>query len=315
MILFFATSDWANVGYTYSQALRSVGVKAKALALYPEVFSYPKQAEIYSSFERMEKLVRGADMVIFMHSDDHFMKLPFNLEGTRLGVFHGGTRYRFAPGLYNSVWNPVVEFSIIQTGDLLDLGAKNQLWVLPGLDMNKIKPKAAIKDKKGRIKFAHFPNKPSIKGTMYIENAVQKALRKAKFIWTCDEERTFDWKANLDRMAQCDVYIEACMPNQPQIGTGKEFPYGEWGVQGLEAAALGKVVITHFRSHERYEKEYGPCPLLWANSEREVKKRIEECCAMGYEGVRELGKKTRKWAEKYHSYEAVGARLKKLLEL
>jgi hypothetical protein len=315
MILFFATSDWANVGYNYAQALRSVGVKAKAFALYPEVFSYTKQAEIYSSFDRMEKLVRSADTIIFMHSDDHFMKLPFNLKDKRVGVFHGGTRYRFNPAVYNSIWNPLVEFSIIQTGDLLDKGAKNQMWLLPGLDMKRIKPKAAIKDKQGLVKFAHYPNKAAIKGTVFIQNAVNKAQRKHKLIWDCDEERTFDWKANQDRMAKCDVYIEACMPKQPNTVTGKEFTYGEWGVQGLEAAAMGKVVITHFLSHERYEKEYGPCPLLYANNEQEVLKRVKECCEMGIDGVRDLGRKTRKWAEKYHSYEAVGARLKKFLEL
>jgi hypothetical protein len=304
-----STSDWANVGYTFSQALRSVGVKAKAFSMVPEAFSYTKQAEIYSSFARLEKLVTEADTIVFMHSDTHFLKLPFSGKGKRIGVFHGGTRYRINTEAMNATWNPIVEFSIIQTGDLLDRGAKNQKWVLPPIDLKRIKPKAAIKDKKGRIKFAHFPNKPEIKGSMYIESAVQKARRKHDFLWTFDPERTFDWKENLDRMAQCDVYIEACMP----ILMNKD--YGEWGVQGLEAAAMGKVVITHFRSHERYEKEYGPCPLLWANSEQEVKERIKECCSMGYEGVRELGKKTRKWAEKYHSYEAVGARLKKLLEL
>jgi len=315
-VLFIATHDWANVGYNYAQALRSVGVKAKAFALFEETFSYPKQAEKYSNFDRMESLVNDATIIIFMHSDDHFVKFPFDLKGKRVGVFHGGTRYRFDSIAFNHVWNNLADFCIIQTGDLLDLGAKNQLWVLPAIDTKTFKAKASIPDKNGLIQFAHYPNKPMIKGTVFIENAIRKASRKHKLTWRWSEERIKDWKKNIDRMAKCDVYIEACMPEQTNQRTGKQFRYGEWGMQGLEAAALGKAVITHFRSKERYEKEYGvSCPLLVANSETEIYQRITECCEMGLDGVRKLGRETRKWAEKNHSYEAVGARLKRLLEL
>lgn len=315
-ILFFAIDDWANVAYTYAQAMKKIGYKAKAFAMHSHSLGYPKQAETYKSFDRLEKIATSADVVVFMHSNPHFLKLPFDLSVERLAVFHGGSIYRSNPVVINSVFNPLVDISLIQTGDLLGKGAKNEKWVLTGIDTDTIKPRKIITSnvsnpKESPLVIAHFPHKSNVKGTVFIENAmrlVKKSCNKP-ISWYCKDE-VVPYKKNLDRMAKCDIYIEAMMPTL----NGK--PYGEWGVTCLEAAAMGKVVVTHFLSIDRYKKEITKdCPLIVANSEKELFIQLRQLLLKSRSEIQEIQKATRAWAVKHHSLKAQGYRLKKALEI
>ena len=94
----------------------------------------------------------------------------------------------------------------------------------------------------------------------------------------------------------------------------KGLRYGEWGMTALEAASLGKIVVTNFLSIDRYKKEYGECPLVICNTEGEFERRLHELSEMNKDDILKLKKETRKWVEEKHSLKAVGKRLKRYYE-
>lgn len=325
-VLFFSIEDWANVGQTYARALKKVGVSAKAFSMHPSPYKYPDKEECYASFSRLHDVIEKADVIVLMHSHPDHMKLPFDLSKKKVAVFHGGTQYRNSPEAMNAVFNPVVDISLVQTGDLLDLGAKNQKWVLAGIDTDRIRPRKIKTTSKNPSKLiiSHYPRESVLKGTIFIENAIQRLKRKHKnftFYTNTDKE---PWKKNLDRVAKCDIYIDAMQ----RTIAGK--PYGEWGIQALEAAALGKIVVTHFLSRDRYSREYLPkggdqefitnlttpgCPLVSVNSETELYEKLKILVTLHPDSLKKLQKQTRDWVVQYHSLKALGQRLVDALEL
>ena len=70
------------------------------------------------------------------------------------------------------------------------------------------------------------------------------------------------------------------------INQGKR-KYGEWGITALEAAALGKIVVTNFLSIDRYKIEYGDCPLVVCNTIDQLKDNISELSKMSKEEILE----------------------------
>jgi glycosyltransferase involved in cell wall biosynthesis len=171
-----------------------------------------------------------------------------------------------------------------------------------------IKPDFEHHDSK--LVVAHYPHKSYVKGTEMIFDTLA-VLEDSKVF--CHNTRGWkyyindglvSWEENLKRIAGCDIYIEAVKPEL----RGK--PYGEWGITALEAAALGRIVVTHFRSYDRYVKEYGPCPLQVANNAEEFRAVMMKLLAMSWPEIDALKRETRMWVEKFHSLKAVGQRLK-----
>jgi hypothetical protein len=66
---------------------------------------------------------------------------------------------------------------------------------------------------------------------------------------------------------------------------------------------------------ERYEATFGPCPLVVANSPKQLAKECSRLIRMPLEEIRALQMESRRWAVETHGYEAVGNRLKEVLEL
>jgi hypothetical protein len=306
-VLFLAINDWANVAHTYAESLKRVGIKAKAFSMNELDFKYPKIAETYTSFQRMKQVVDAADTVVLMHSHPHFAKLPFDLSEKKVAVFHGGSQYRNNPTLMNAVFNPIVDVSLVQTGDLLGLGAKNEKWVLTGIDTDRIKVRKTPTAKK--LIVAHYPHKSAVKGSVFINHVLKKMAKKMDFIYSHNDD-VVPYKKNLDRIAKCDIYVEAMMP------TLNDKPYGEWGVTALEAAALGKVVVSHHLSRDRYNKTIMPpgweCPIRPISTGKELEDQIKFILT---QNIPQMQKDTRKWVVKFHSLKAQGERLKEALEL
>jgi hypothetical protein len=92
--------------------------------------------------------------------------------------------------------------------------------------------------------------------------------------------------------------------------TAQGKPYGEWGNQCIEAAALGKIVITNTLSADLYKKEYGEgfAPRI-ANNEDEIAAHVEELLGMTDKEILDEQQRSRAWVEKYHSMEATSDRL------
>jgi hypothetical protein len=112
------------------------------------------------------------------------------------------------------------------------------------------------------------------------------------------------WTEHLKRVAYCDIIIETVAME------AQGHPFGEWGNQAIEAAALGQIVITNTQSAELYKEEYGPdCALNIANNEDELQAQIMKFLSMSDDEILKEKQKTRAWAEKHHSMEATSKRL------
>jgi hypothetical protein len=304
MVLFLCRIDYSNLGYALAKALQSVGVRATAVATTKHGFFKTNCTRVITT-EEILTLIDTASVIIWMHSQPIAINKIKELNKTKI-VFHGGTPYRRNPKKINKIFNNISNLSIIQTGDLLELGAKNERWLLPPIDTELIQP---VYDSIGKRKiFAHFPSKSNTKGTKLINQIMSEFSNdptiNKQFIYKFSA-KSRNWEKNINRMKMCDIYIDAFCP----ILEGKR--YGEWGIQTLEAAALGKIVVTHFGTYKRYEKEYGPCPLQYANTETELRQRIFNLIITN--DLLPLKQTTRKWVEKYHSLQAIGSRLEKII--
>ena len=295
MVLFVSDNDWCRVGYALAECLKFCGVKAVAVALFQHPFDYPEQANILSSQEELQDCIDESDVVVVMHSS----YVTADYRGKRLFVYHGGTMYRSNHEILNRFFNPLIEGSIIQTHDLLKLGAKNEHWLLPPVDTEKIQPRET---ENGILTFGHFPRHPEVKGTTIIYDIMRSLGEEFNFQFLTSVKQV-SWEENLNRISKCDVYIEELAP-----------PY-EWGITALEAAALGKIVITDFKGLDRYRNEYGPCPLLVSNTPEELRSSIVQVLEMSRSSLLLRQHDTREWVETYHSYEAVGERLRGILNV
>ena len=89
---------------------------------------------------------------------------------------------------------------------------------------------------------------------------------------------------------------------------GKKF--GEWGNQAIEAASIGKVVITNSLSTDLYRKEYGDCALHIANSAEELETHLVDLITMDRKKLLEEKHNSRDWVVSNHSLIATAKRLK-----
>jgi hypothetical protein len=228
---------------------------------------------------------------MFMHSS--YIAIDKEYEGKRLFVFHGGTAYRQNYEALNKHFNPIVEKCVVQTADLLGKGAKNEVWVLPPVDTKNIQP--VYEPQRDKPVVAHYPSN-EWKGTPMIVGVIGKLMKDHDFYWECSSD-ILPWEENMKRMAQCDIYIDGVCPTQ-----GKE-RYGEWGVQALEAMALGKVTLAH-------GSVAGPILILSENALTNYLRQLLD------RGTRWEKMEMRRRVEEDHSYEAVGTVLKeKVFEL
>jgi len=305
-VTFVSISDWGNVGYLFAKSMQKVGVDAKAVIKNPHPFNYPEHAKLYEDLTSLQMLIKDTDVIVFMHTQ---WPGQLNLIGKRVVVFHGGSTYRKNKIGWNSFWNPKIDITLIQTPDLMGYGAKNEILFPPPVDEEMIKP-VYEQTNPGTVVFAHFPRSGVLKGSQVIISSMRKIKRdrtlnqKIRFNYT---KNRVSWLENLKRISTCDVYIES-----QQYMQGSQ-PLGEWGLTALEAAALGKIVVTCFQNKENYEKRYGPCPIYSSNSPNELFKVVKYLIEMPTEELIEKKRQTRQWVETQHGLKATGERLKEIL--
>ena len=310
VVVLVCLKDFANVAYTYQEALRSVGVNATAYASRLLNFlEYPQTCAILGG--KSGNYIRKADVIIYMHSQ--YLDLGLSrkaLAAKKLMVFHGGTNYRkFSDSLNRNFERLGAKTTLIQTLDLWNLGAKNKVWMLPAVNTNLLKP--TFQPMRRRKVIAHYPHKAPYKGTGTINKVLDRMVDEPSlntlFEYRYDGERTV-WTKNIERMDKCDIYIES-------LSLSEKTNRHEWSVTALEAAALGKIVVTNMTDVKRYEKEYGPCALHIANTEEQLFQTLSRLVTMESNiEFQKLKSESRAWVEKLHSYRAIGARLKKVIE-
>ena len=316
-VLFVSASDYAFLGYSLAKSLKAVDVQAVAVSnRYSPLKPKSEQGQVYE-WNEVLNLVRKTYVIIWMHS--LYTVFPIDvLQGKKCVVFHGGTRYRLKSKRINNQFNSQVHLSLVQTGELLGKGAKNEHWILPPVDVEGIKPDYSFGSK---LTIGHFTSHPGksrksklrIKGTPLITSIVESLRRDKKmpsFVFRHQGSHLRPWKENMKRMAKCDIYIESL--SQGQEGNVNRH---DWSIQALEACALGCITITNFRFEGRYEREYGKHGLIVANTGKELRKVLIDLLQKDQEELLRLKRRAREWVERLHSYKAVGNRLVRVLGL
>jgi len=313
MILLISKKDYARMGYLLAKSLNEIGMYA--ISITEKKIYHDEQSIVYKNQNELLKFVSQASVVIWMHS----ILTPINKalqNQTKVFVFHGGTNYRKKYKKQNKIFNNIVDASIIQTGELLGLGAVNEQWLLPPVDTKLIQPEFGIHK---NITIAHYPSNKirpehDIKGTLSINevikdiSSIQNLNFNYRFKNAYDTTPRVSWKRNLKRMSNCDIYIESL-----NIDSTSDNQH-DWSLTALEAAALGKIVITNFRNRKRYKKEYGNCELIIANNRKQLKDVLIKLIQSPREVLIKKQQKTREWVETYHSLKAIGLRFKNIIQ-
>jgi len=325
-VLMLAKNDWANTGYRFWRCARSLGLNTIMFKGERHAFRYENQAPLHPSLTGLpvdlypvtvmapylEFLLAQARVVHFLAST--FILTPgwkWSPE-TKVVVQHGGSTYRLAPDRSNAIFNPICDATIIQCPDLLELGAKNETLIYYPVDTDALQPQFEPRYL-GKILVGHFPSDPSVKGTAEILKIVGK-LEADPTVSTRfgyqgirnvgGTAHWVPWEEQLQRVGACDVIIETVNPSI----AGRKF--GEWGNTALEAAAMGKIVVTNSLSVDVYKREYGGNPALHiANTPEALESCLRDLMAMPDEEIAQRKHHARDWAVKNHSMEATAKRL------
>lgn len=323
-ILMLTAHDWANTGYRFSKCLEMLGFDVTAYKGANHVFQYPKQMELHPSLNNIRtftyngiplwyveardlaRKTRKADIIHFIASTFVDVGIPF--KNKKVVVQHGGHTYRANPALAD-FFNKITDATIIQCPDLLGLGSNNEHLIYYPVQLDVLKPE--YKPKEGFLRIGHFPSNPKTKGTEKILKVIEELsgnhLLRSKFgyvgIRVLDKSVRIPWEQHINRVRECDVLIETCNPESD----GKT--YGEWGNAAIEAAALGKIVVTNSLAQDIYAREYGECALHIANTPEELQKQLEIIIKMSDQEILKEKKKTYQWVKKNHSMEATAKRL------
>lgn len=305
-VLLLAKNDWAGLGNTLTKCLCEVGVNAKIYTIRKNRYNHPS---VSINKKQAIKFSRKCDIIQYMHSE----KVPFNIDlnNKKVVVFHGGGKYRNHHENLCRIFNPIVDCSIIQTYDLFGLGAKNEIWLLPPIDTQLITPNYETNGKK--IIIGHFPSSSYGKGTKNVNRIIEEIKPFVPPFEYRFSDKRIKWNAQISRMSEVDIYIERMSMTKIEKN-GKLARTGVWGMTALEAAALGKIVVTNFYGRKYYKKDYGECVLQSANSEDEMKGILIKLLNTPKKDLLPLKQMTRKWVEEKHSFEVIGNRLRSIYE-
>lgn len=294
------SNDWSNFAYNFSEALKSVGVDSYSYCLASHPFGYEKQSEVVK-IDQLKELTKDADFIVVHHSCSEL--LP-HISDKKVIHYAAGTKYRQGYQQLNEEFKNAV-FTFIALPEFQVYAPKGFHYVVGAIDCDYLKESNLgfgwITTE--NTFFAHYPSNHDVKGTRLIVSAMNEIGVKYKV----STERA-SWAEQIGRLMMCDVYIEMLAPEQG----GK--PYGSFGITALEAAALGKVVITqNVNSNDLYYNTYGGTPLELVKDYEGLKRKIELYAEMERDHIKGMQALTRNWVVKNHSYQATGKRVLNIL--
>jgi len=292
MILLASSADYANYAHNQANALRSIGIDAIDVTLSKHPFTYESESKLVTR-QTLKTLTEEAEHVVICHSCPTIFDLNQN---PNYSVIHTGTRYRESPKYFNELFASAKRV-ISDQSEFQVLGKME--YIVSAVDENLYKPKEIGK----KLIIGHYPSNPEVKGT----NEIIEMLKPFR--------DTFEIRVGLKqvshaeqikRMQECDVYIELFKPEL----NGR--PYGCFGVTALEAAMMGKLVITQDLEGRTYKEAYGDHPFITVKNKYQFQAAIED--SIKYYTMR-MADKIHIETQERHGYKATGERLKQLLRL
>ena len=305
-IINLSVSDWANMSYENSRAMRVVGLDAHSFKLQPHHYGYPEQSKVVD-MNGLKKEIQIADVVQIFHSSVFILNLCRKYNKKKIYVYHTGTTYRRDKNGLNKLFNPYVIRCFTDQTEFIGAGMKGEYYFT--CPVNTVRLISEIKKPDIKLIFGHFPSNKEIKGSELILSVMQKLINKyperIQYNYSYDP---VSHERQIKRMNTCDIYIELFAP----MHEGNL--YGCFGVTALEAAALGKIVVTNHTTKHIYRRFYGiDTPFITPQTEDELYSDLENLILSDREILYEKKKQTRQWVEQYHSYQAIGKLIKKLL--
>lgn len=287
MVVGVCTEDHANYAFLMTKALQTAGVDAMSFCTVEHPFGYEESSTVIDT-DMMLEVMRDADVIQIMHSDPLPLRLLQQLPKKDVVVYHTGSRYRQDSRTYNIMFKGIravialAEFSETSDG----------IYIPPCIDTNKLQ--ADFTDH-GHT-FAHYPSNVAVKGS----DVIKAVIPEVEFspVHVSHED-------NLERMRACDIYVEMF---KLKLGAAS---YGSFGMTALEAAALGKVVVSSYLWKEYYESNFGELGLKHVKSLDDLAWVAED---LRNTDLMPLKEKSRQWAER-HSFEAIGNFTKQKLRL
>ena len=285
-VLFICQRDWANHSYIMTQCLKKVGIEAIAVTTHANKLHFPEQAIKCNDPNKLNEYTRETDVIVFMHSQ--FIGTNVDLKTKKVLVFHTGSRYRQHPTEMNSLFDPIVDVTLT-AADTFNLCGKNEKYVVVPVDTEKLQP---IYNTNNLI-IAHYPS--GNKGKDIICSVMEEFDVEFRY-----SNEVVSWEQNIQRLSECDIYIEDLRQKQRNRVTSG------FGLTALEAASLGKIVVTRLIYKEKYEEEIGKCAIQVANNKEELYNVIKNLISLNPDQILELKRQSRKWVENCHSYKVVG---------
>lgn len=288
-IINISVNDYANFGYENSKALRSIGVDSDSYCQSPHAF-YSNRSVCLQP-KQMIPFIQKADIVQVIDSHPALFDLAKKYCRGKIVVYHIGTRYRENPEWFNRLFAGHV--SITDQTEFMCLGKHNYLVSPVELDRSPLA-------KQTPFNVAHYPSNPEIKGTAEILEMLKSVRQPYKLMHSTKVVRH---DQQLQRMSNCDIYIELF---KPEIN-GKK--YGCFGVTALEAAAMGKIVLTNNLYPEVYTDNYGLCPLTILNTKDNFISFFNQILKMDCNFVAQMQAQNYEIMRQNHSYKATGNRI------
>ena len=279
------------------RALNTVeGVTAKAYTQVTHPFNYNDPIEVGTN-EQIKDLIEWSDVVWFtMGNVNLWYHFKNSLRNKNIIVTHSGTQYRQNSEKYNYIFNKFATGHILLGHDHMKLGAKNAHYN----SLRIVEPTSKPKRHKGLLRIGHFPSNPNKKGTDTI-NAILMRLRLDGYEFISNlSTQVVSYSDNIQRMSECDVYIDQLKPLQKGIN------FGESGNQTYEALSLGCITVSNLTDSSYYESVHGYPIQIIANSPDELYNSL----AMLIEQPRTVTERIRfdSWqmVHEQHSYKAMG---------
>lgn len=310
-ILNVSQCDWANYQYDNMKALRSVGIECDSVVMQAHPF-YDEQNELMKDVVELYDRMQDYDVIQFFHDNISLYNTILGAFGNKkIIAYHTSSVYRQSHAYINQSTRLHVrhhvcampEFMAMCPGAVYMVGAVDTDAIAPNpynlkVTMNEEGNQLHVTGKAyppSPIKFAHYPSNSTVKGSEKIYQMMQELDINFSYA-----SYTVPYEEQIKRMQACDVYIEMFTRKD---GNGN--PYGNFGVTALEAAAMGKVVITNCRDWHVYSDAYGKLPFVVANDESEFRKQAT-LFNVSPHLVKQVGEETRKAIVRNHSYKATG---------